>query len=71
MITKNMLISEILNYNETMGEILERNGLSCVNCPGADNETLEEAAEGHGVDLEELLQKLNASRVKTSIDDEL
>ncbi|MEB3430185.1 DUF1858 domain-containing protein [Citroniella saccharovorans] len=33
--------------------------MHCLGCPSSQNETIEEAAAVHGVNTEELLQKLN------------
>ena len=33
--------------------------MGCLGCPSAQMETLEQAAYIHGIDLDELLQKLN------------
>ena len=33
----------------------------CAGCPGAEMETIEQAAEGHGLDLEKLLADLNGA----------
>ena len=59
MITKEMKISEILDLNDGHCKLLESFGLNCCGCPGAASETLEEAAKGHGVDLQALLSVLN------------
>lgn len=59
MITKEMRISEILDLDESHCKMLESFGLNCCGCPGAASETLEEAAKGHGVDVQVLLSALN------------
>lgn len=59
MITKKMTMNEILDINDSMADILTTYGLDCQNCSGAHSETLEEAAKGHGVILEELIKALN------------
>lgn len=61
MITKDMTVSEILLMNERYEEIFEKYFLTCAGCPGAEMETLEQAAEGHGIDLAELLEALNGA----------
>ena len=59
MITKDMTIGEIVkNYPEKI-EVLASAGMGCVGCPSAQMETVEEAASVHGLDIEELLAKLN------------
>ncbi|MCI5898613.1 MAG: DUF1858 domain-containing protein [Anaerovoracaceae bacterium] len=62
MITKDMRIDEILQINEAFTEVLFNSGMPCVGCPGAASETLEEAADSHGIDLEKLLADLNAEQ---------
>ncbi len=58
-ITENMLVCEVLELDHSLDEVLLRHNLPCHGCPGAANETLREAAEGHGVDLALLLEDLN------------
>ena len=58
-ITEDMLVCEVLELALNMEAVLENHGLPCHGCPGAANETLKEAADGHGVDLAMLLEDLN------------
>ncbi|MDD4377123.1 MAG: DUF1858 domain-containing protein [Eubacteriales bacterium] len=58
-ITETMKISEILDMNEGLETVFKKYHLDCAGCSGAALETLVEAAEGHGVDLDELLKDLN------------
>lgn len=59
MITKEMTISEILERDERYEKIFDKYFLTCAGCPGAQSETIEQAAEGHGLNLEDLLKDLN------------
>ena len=59
MITKDMTVIEVLNMGEAYGKVFEKYLLTCAGCPGATMETLQQAAEGHGVDIEKLLADLN------------
>lgn len=60
-ISKDMTIGEIVaNYPETV-KVLFSFGMGCVGCPSAQSETIEEAAQVHGFELDELLSKLNES----------
>ena len=45
--------------DEKYEKIFEKYFLTCAGCPGAENETLMQAAEGHGIDLAQLLEDLN------------
>lgn len=59
-ITKDMLIGDVLRKKPESIEILMNAGLGCIGCPGSQVESVEEAAFVHGIDLDELLKKLNA-----------
>lgn len=59
-ITKDMTIGEILRTNADVAPILMDAGMHCLGCPSAQGESLEEAAMVHGMDIEELMAKINA-----------
>lgn len=58
-ITEDMKVCDVLNLNDDMEQIFKEHGLLCTGCPGAVQETLREAAEGHGLNVAELLRALN------------
>lgn len=58
-ITKDMIIREVLMARPDAAEILMAQGMGCVGCPGAQMESLEEAAAVHGMNLDDLLAALN------------
>jgi hybrid cluster-associated redox disulfide protein len=61
-ITKDTKLSEILRSNKKAAEILFESGLSCIGCPMAMQETLNEGCLAHGMtkkQIEELLKKIN------------
>ena len=60
MITKDMLIFEIIEMKPEAVEILTEAGMHCIGCPASAGETLEEACEVHGIDVNEVLERLNA-----------
>ena len=58
-VTKDMNIGEILdNARETVPFFLSL-GMHCLGCPSASGETIEEACAVHGVDVDELVEKIN------------
>lgn len=59
-IDKDMTIGELLEKAPEKAEILTEAGMHCLGCPSAQAESLEEACEVHGIDVNELLEKLNA-----------
>lgn len=58
-ITKDMVIREVLMEKPEAAEILMAYGMGCVGCPGAQMESLEEAAAVHGMNLDDLMTALN------------
>ncbi len=59
-ITKDMTIGEIIRINEGVIPVLINAGMHCVGCPSAQGETLEEAAMVHGMDVDDLMSKIEA-----------
>ena len=59
-ITKEMTIGEILRTNPNVAPILMEAGMHCLGCPASQMETLEEAAAVHGIDIDELMTKINS-----------
>ncbi len=60
MIEKTTTIGELLNTAPEKADILLEAGMHCLGCPASQAETIEEACEVHGIDVEELIKKLNA-----------
>ena len=58
-ITKDMKIGDILALNELIAPFLMQNGLGCVSCSASSAESLEEACELHGINVEDLTEDLN------------
>ena len=58
-ITKDTLISEVLDINPDAAPVFFGMGMHCLGCAMASGETVGEAAEVHGVDLNALLAQLN------------
>ena len=58
-ITKDMLIGDLVrNYPEAV-KVLMAHGMGCVGCPSSQAETIENACEVHGMDVDSLLEALN------------
>ena len=56
---KNTKIGEILEKAPEKAEILLEVGMHCLGCPASQMETLEEACDVHGIDVNEVVEKLN------------
>ncbi len=59
-IDKTTKIGELLDMAPEKAEILLNAGMHCLGCPASQAETLEEACMVHGIDVDELIAKLNA-----------
>lgn len=59
-ISKDMTIGEILRINPNVAPILMEIGMHCLGCPSAQGETLEEAAMVHGIQIDDLMEKVAA-----------
>ncbi len=58
-ITENTTIFDAIQINPNAGEILMNYGMHCLGCALAHGETIAEAADVHGADLEKMLEELN------------
>ena len=60
MVTKDMTIGEILNIDEGLIPILLEMGMHCLGCPASQMESLEEACDVHGTDVNMIVDKMNS-----------
>lgn len=58
-ISKDMIISDIIQIDANLVPILLNAGMHCIGCPSAQGESLEEAALVHGLNPDELVDSLN------------
>lgn len=59
-ITKDTLIGDILDIDSTTAPLFLAMGMHCLGCPASRGESVEEACMVHGVDADELVEKINA-----------
>jgi hybrid cluster-associated redox disulfide protein len=59
MITKEMTIAEVLTRSPQTATVFLTAGMDCLDCPSARAESIEDAADAHGVDVEDLVHQLN------------
>ncbi|MBQ3792065.1 MAG: DUF1858 domain-containing protein [Clostridia bacterium] len=59
MITKDMIISDVLALDDGTAEVFLSSGMHCIGCPVSRGETIEEASLVHGIDADRLVEKLN------------
>ncbi len=60
MIEKTTKIGDLLKIAPEKASILLDAGMHCLGCPASQEETIEEACEVHGIDVDELMEKINS-----------
>ena len=58
-VPRETIIGDILDMDQTTAPYFMEIGMHCLGCPASRGETIEEACEVHGVNCDELLEKLN------------
>jgi hybrid cluster-associated redox disulfide protein len=58
-ITKEMTFFEVMQAYPQSLDVLRKHRLGCVGCMGAQNESLEQGANAHGIDVDVLVKDLN------------
>jgi hybrid cluster-associated redox disulfide protein len=59
-ITKETTMGEMLRYDREIAYVLMECGMHCVGCPSSIGESLEMACEVHGLEVDEVLAKIQA-----------
>ena len=57
-LTKETTIGELLNACPDIAPVLTGIGMHCLGCPSSQGESLEQAAEVHGLDADDLIEEL-------------
>ena len=57
-IKKDMTISDLLKAAPKAMEVFFKHGMYCIGCPIASGETLERAAQTHGLDPDEMIKEI-------------
>jgi len=58
-ITKDTIIADILSIAPDCVPLFRAMGMNCLGCAMSSGETLGQACAAHGVDVDEILQKLS------------
>ena len=59
-ITKDTIIGDILDMAPETAPAFLSIGMHCLGCPASRGETVEQACYVHGVEVDDLLEKVNA-----------
>ena len=58
-VNKSMLIHEIIEIDPGNAAILMAAGMHCIGCPASAMESLEEACQVHGMDVDAVITSIN------------
>lgn len=57
-VTKDTTIGELLQLDPEIANVLTNIGMHCIGCPSSQMETLEQAADVHGLDADDLVEDI-------------
>lgn len=60
-INKDMTFFELMRTYPESVKVLQKYNLGCIGCMGAQNESLEQGARAHGIEIDSLLKDLNTA----------
>ena len=63
-ISKETTLGEILKTYSNAQDVLKGFGMHCFSCPMSQMETVEEAGLVHGLNVDEMIEKMNADLVE-------
>jgi len=66
-ITKDMIIADIIAIDPEIAQFFFAAGLGCAGCPSSKGENLADAGTGHGVDVDALVDQINAFLASKSV----
>ena len=58
-ITKDMTFQEVLMRHPETAQVFLEKGMHCIGCMAATFESIEQGANAHGMDVDELINDLN------------
>ncbi|MBJ6723831.1 DUF1858 domain-containing protein [Geomesophilobacter sediminis] len=59
-ITKDMTFASVMRMHPDVVRVLAKYNLGCIGCMGAQNESLEQGCNAHGINVDDILRDLNA-----------
>ncbi|MEI6285999.1 MAG: DUF1858 domain-containing protein [Bacillota bacterium] len=64
MITKDINIIELVQSHPEAIEVLQAAGMGCIGCMAARFESLEQGAHAHGINIDKMVEDINAAIAK-------
>lgn len=63
-VNKDMTIADIIQMDQSIANILMASGMHCLGCIMAHGEDLGQACAVHGIDADEMVERINAHLAK-------
>jgi len=59
-VTKDMTFAQVMRMHPDVVKVFSRFNLGCIGCMGAQAETLEQGCAAHGLNVDEVVDAINA-----------
>lgn len=59
-VTKDMTFAQVMKMHPDVVKVLAKYNLGCIGCMGAQNESLEQGCNAHGLKVDDILRDINA-----------
>ncbi len=59
-VSKDMTFAQVMRMHPDVVKVLAKYNLGCIGCMGAQAETLEQGCSAHGLDVNDVVNDLNA-----------
>jgi hybrid cluster-associated redox disulfide protein len=59
-VTKDMTFAQVMRMHPDVVKVFAKYNLGCIGCMGAQAETLEQGCSAHGLDVNDVVNDLNA-----------
>ncbi len=59
-VTKDMTFAQVMRMHPDVVKVLAKYNLGCIGCMGAQNESLEQGCNAHGLKVDDILRDINA-----------
>ncbi len=59
-VTKDMTFAQVMRMHPDVVKVFAKYNLGCIGCMGAQAETLEQGCRAHGLDVNDVVNDLNA-----------
>ena len=59
-VNKDMTFAQVMRMHPDVVKVLAKYNLGCIGCMGAQNESLEQGCNAHGLNVDDIVKDINA-----------